>query len=206
MPKLSPLDAEAYSQQFSQLTDLLARQGTIEQESVGVVNELRRRGFDVGDTLSKAAAEKVTALATPILSAATPREAAADEMLKQMIIAIEDDLDRLFMQPMIVGLRKRLMADAKANVGILQLESMLATNRGKPRVDARASAQLAVGEEEDMLQGVQQLAQSYGKIQAGGGSGGFGGPLGVSPRPAPGAFALSSSSQLRLISHICLLG
>ncbi len=195
MPKLSPLDAEAYSQQFSQLTDLLARQGTIEQESVGVVNELRRRGFDVGDTLSKAAAEKVTALATPILSAATPREAAADEMLKQMIIAIEDDLDRLFMQPMIVGLRKRLMADAKANVGILQRESMLATNRGKARVDARASAQLAVGEEEDILQGVQQLAQIYGKIQAGGALGALGALEALPREPAPEIDALTTGSN-----------
>ncbi len=195
VPKLSAVDAAAYTQQFSQLTDLLARQGTIEQESVGVINELRRRGFNVVDILSKAAAEKVNSLVTPVLSAATPREAAADEMLKQMIIAIEDDLDRLFMQPMIVGLRKRLMADAKANVGILQRESMLATNRGKARVDARASAQLAVGEEEDILQGVQQLAQIYGKIQAGGALGALGALEALPREPAPEIYALTTGSN-----------
>jgi hypothetical protein len=45
---------------------------------------------------------------------------------------------------------------------------MLATNRGKARIDPRASAQLAVGDEQDILSGVQQLAQLYTMVQSGG--------------------------------------
>lgn len=98
---------------------------------------------------------------SPSLSSASPRVAAADQMLKKIILALEDDLDRAFIQPMIHDLRIRLTAE-KIRVGILQRESMLATNRGKARVDPNASAQLSVGETQDILAGVQQLAGDGG--------------------------------------------
>ena len=134
---LGPDDQLAYRQQHEKLLALQARQQTIEHESVNVVDQLRRRGYDVGDILSKVAAaqslgdptlaagtlREVKAALAPIISAATPCEAAADEMLKAMIIAVEDDLDRAFMQPMVRGLPERLIADAGVNVGIMQRES-----------------------------------------------------------------------------------
>jgi hypothetical protein len=45
---------------------------------------------------------------------------------------------------------------------------VLATNRGVARIDPRASTQLAVGDQEDILTGIQQLAQLYGAVQSGG--------------------------------------
>lgn len=96
------------------------------------------------------------------LRRATPRVAAADQMLKEMIIAVEDDLDRHFVQPMMVRLRDGLVKQYKGvGVGIIQRTSLLATNRALARVDAGGSAQLALGEETDIIEGVQQLANLY---------------------------------------------
>jgi hypothetical protein len=96
------------------------------------------------------------------LRKATARVAAADQMLKEMIIAVEDDLDRHFVQPMMLRLRDGLVRQYKGvGVGIIQRTSLLATNRALARVDASGSAQLALGEETDILEGVQQLANLY---------------------------------------------
>jgi hypothetical protein len=208
----SAADQLAYRQQLAQSMMLQARLQTIEQGSVKVVKELKSRGYDVGDILSKASVnnlddayalssgemQDVKSALTPVLSEATPSEAAADEMLKAMIIAIEDDLDRIFLQPMIQGLRERLIADTGVNVGIMQRESMLATNRGKARVDPRASAQLAVGEEEDILAGVQQLAQLYGAVQSGGALGALGALEQLPREPQPEIYALTTGNKFEV--------
>jgi hypothetical protein len=96
------------------------------------------------------------------------RTAAADEMLKQFIIAVEDDIDRAFIQPMIYRLRNRLMTETGVGVGIIERESLLATNRLVARIDPRATAQLQVGTETDLLGEAQQLAQLYFTVQSGG--------------------------------------
>jgi hypothetical protein len=206
---LPDADRITYRQKSKELSILKARQKTIEIESVDVLNDLRTRGFDVGDLVSRMAAlpdssdntaeiSRLMATLNPVLSSASPREAAADEMLKEMIIAIEDDLDRLFIQPMIRGLRTRLIADAGVNVGILQRESMLATNRGKARVDPRASAQLAVGEEEDILTGVQQLAQLYGAVQSGGALAALGALQQQPQEQQPEIYALTTGNKFEV--------
>lgn len=114
--------------------------------------------------LAKAETKAARALQKQLnpLRKATARVAAADQMLKEMIIAVEDDLDRHFVQPMMVRLRDGLVKQYKGvGVGIIQRTSLLATNRALARVDAGGSAQLALGEETDILEGVQQLANLY---------------------------------------------
>jgi hypothetical protein len=101
------------------------------------------------------------------------RVAAADQMLKEFNIAVEDDLNNLFIQPMIHRLRSRL-ARTSVNVGILQRESMLATNRLVARVDPRATAQLQIGDEQNILDSIQQLGQLYMAVQSGGALGALG--------------------------------
>ncbi|HTG92283.1 MAG TPA: hypothetical protein VL866_06840 [Pyrinomonadaceae bacterium] len=97
------------------------------------------------------------------------RIAAADQMLKEMIIAVEDDIERHFVQRMLNSLREKITREnIGVGVGVMQRTSMLATNRLLARVDPRASAQLAVGEEQNILQSVQQLAQIYLSTQAAG--------------------------------------
>ena len=113
------------------------------------------------------------------------RVAAADQMLKEMIIAVEDDIERHFVQRMLNRLRQNITrGKVGVGVGVMQRTSMLATNRLLARVDPRASAQLAVGEEQNILQSVQQLAQIYMTAQTGGALGVLG-ALDRQPREAP---------------------
>jgi hypothetical protein len=118
-------------------------------------------------------------------------------MLKEIIIALEDDLSRLFVQPMIRGLRVRLIAEG-VRVGILQRESLLATNRGKARIDPRASAQLAVGEEQDILTGIQQLAQLYTAVQSGGALAALGALQSHPREPQPEIYALTTGNKFEV--------
>ena len=119
-------------------------------------------------------------------------------MLKELIIALEDDLSRDFVQPMINRIRMRLAENKGVRVGILQRESMLATNRGKARIDPRASAQLAVGTEMDILTGIQQLAQLYAVVQSGGTLAALG-ALQQQPRePAPEIYALTTGNKFEV--------
>lgn len=124
--------------------------------------------------------EEINPLRTP-----NARVAAADQMLKEMIIAVEDDIERHFVQRMLNRLRDRITkGKIGVGVGVMQRTSVLATNRLLARVDPRASAQLAVGEEQNILQSVQQLAQIYLTTQTGGALGLLG-ALDKQPREAP---------------------
>ena len=111
------------------------------------------------------------------------RVAAADQMLKELIIAVEDDLDRSFMRPMLTRLRERA-ASRGVQVGFVQRTSVLATNRRVARVNPRASAQLEVGREQDVLQEAQQAVLFYAMAQTGGLIGAFG-LAGLQPKDKP---------------------
>lgn len=216
--KLPLEDQAAYARLDFQRLQLEARLGTILQFSGPVVEDLGAYGIDVtkmGAAISrlqqstgdrKAGQEYAQAMAgirltvakKTNLDTASPRQAAGDEMLKGMIIAIEDDLAKNFIQPMITRLRIRLTSEKGVNVGILQRESMLASNRGKARVDPSASAQLAVGDEEDILSSIQQLAQLYGTVQSGGALAALG-ALQAQPRePQPEIYALTTGNKFEV--------
>jgi hypothetical protein len=75
---------------------------------------------------------------------------------------------------------------------------MLATNRGMARIDPWASAQLAVGDQEDILTGIRQLAELYGAAQSGGVAAALG-ALQQQPRePQPEIYALSTGSRFQV--------
>jgi hypothetical protein len=216
--KLPLEDQATYVRLDFQRLQLEARLETILQFSGPVMEDLRAYGIDVtkmgaavtrlsqSPTDKKAAGEYAQAIGSirlavakkTNLGTASPRQAAGDEMLKGMIIAIEDDLAKNFIQPMITRLRTRLTSKAGVNVGILQRESMLASNRGKARVDPSASAQLAVGDEEDILSGIQQLAQLYTTVQSGGALAALG-ALQAQPRePQPEIYALTTGNKFEV--------
>ena len=201
----SPDAVGAYTRYAKEKNQLEARLKNIRADSVPLAQTLME---DYGLAPAFAKDEKgsefgklkfqVNLLRTQPLDTASPRQAAADEMLKEMVIAVEDDLDRVFVQPMIVRLRTRLTAQIGVRVGILQRESLLATNRGLARVDPRASAQLAVGEEQDILSGVQQLAQLYTAVQSGGAFAALG-ALQKQPRePQPDIYALTTGNKFQV--------
>ncbi|BCM88909.1 hypothetical protein IAD21_00751 [Abditibacteriota bacterium] len=125
------------------------------------------------------------------------RIAAADEMLKRMITAAEDDLDRQFISPSINDLRTTL-ANRYVNVGIVGRTSMLATNRSLSRVDPRASAQLEIGPEEDVLGATQQLAQLIVSSQTGGVLGGLSALGGVKREGPPELYGITSGATFEV--------
>jgi hypothetical protein len=216
---LSRADIANYDQLDNERLVLKARQQTIFGKSITLIPELKPYGLDFSDlermnfpggTAGAAYSEtadtykrmlkvaRLRVFESPGLNGASPRVAAADQMLKEMIIALEDDLARLFIQPMIKGLRNRLVSETRASVGVIERESMLATNRGVARIDPRASAQLQVGTEEDILSSVQQLAQLYTVVQSGGALAALG-ALQAQPRePQPEIIALTTGNKFEV--------
>jgi hypothetical protein len=114
------------------------------------------------------------------------RLAKLNELLKQMIYAVDKDLRAQIIVPMLSSIRDRLLQTKKIGVGVFQSTSILASNRLVARVDPRGSAQLTIGEETDVLQATVQLAQLYGAVQTGGLTGALGG-LDQLPKEAPPA-------------------
>lgn len=107
------------------------------------------------------------------IAEAGPRVAAADEMLKVMMGRLEDDLDGEYIQPMLKNVRRELVKQG-LTVGIVQRTSVLATNRLKARVDPKGMYDLSVGEQQDLLAGIGQLASIYMSAQTGGPLAAFG--------------------------------
>lgn len=101
------------------------------------------------------------------------RVAAADGMLDVFTKAFEDDIDREFVQPMLSDLRKKLRKTG-IGFGVIQRTSVLATNRLVARVDPRATSELSVGQETNLIQGLQQIAQLTLDARAGNVAGVFG--------------------------------
>lgn len=132
------------------------------------------------------------------LRTANAREAAADQMLKDMIIAVEDDLARLFVQPMLSDLREKLRSKTGIGVGILQRTSVLATNRLLARVDPRASAQLPLGEQTDVLGAAQQLAQIFFAAQAAGPLGALGALQALPRKPQAELYGLTTGNVFQV--------
>ena len=91
------------------------------------------------------------------LSQATPREAAADDMIKRMVITTEDDFDYFFVQPALEGIRQDVSRKG-IEFGSFQRESLLATNRLVARVDPRANADLELPAATNFLDEASQLA------------------------------------------------
>jgi hypothetical protein len=131
------------------------------------------------------------------LRTANAREAAADQMLKEMIIAVEDDLDRVFVQPMLQSLRKDLQRKG-IGVGILQRTSVLATNRLLARVEPRASAQLPLGQETDVLQAAQQLSEIFFAAQGGGPLGALGALQSLPRAPQAELYGLTTGNVFQV--------
>jgi hypothetical protein len=131
------------------------------------------------------------------LRTANAREAASDQMLKEMIIAVEDDLDRLFVQPMLRSLRQDLQRKG-IGVGIVQRTSVLATNRLLARVEPRASAQLPLGQQTDVLQAAQQLSEIFFAAQAGGPLGALGSLQSLPRTPQAELYGLTTGNVFQV--------
>ena len=111
------------------------------------------------------------------------RTAAANQMLKEFMIAVEDDVDREVVTPAINELQEGLRR-TRLRVGILQHTSVLASNRRIARVSPHATAELGLEGARDILNETLQLTQIYSAFQTGGTSALLGASLGL-PKEAP---------------------
>jgi hypothetical protein len=127
------------------------------------------------------------------------RVAAADGMLDVFTKAFEDDIDRHFVQPMLANLRNKLKKTG-IGFGVIQRTSVLATNRLVARVDPRATAELSVGQETNLIQGLQQIAQLTLDARAGNIAGVFGQLGQLASRKDEGAeiFGITSGSAFQV--------
>lgn len=104
------------------------------------------------------------------LARATPRVAAADEMIKRMIVVAENDLEEHVIAPHLKTIREQVHNN-RIELGTVQRESILATNRLVARVDPRASADLEVATQSSLMDAAAQLgnlvqaAQQTGALQ-----------------------------------------
>lgn len=133
-----------------------------------------------------------------ILRTANAQVARADMMLKQLIDAVDEDMDRHFIQPMMICLRQNLIKGKGISVGVVNRTSVLATNRLVARVDARSSAQLAIGDTQDALQAAQQLASLFLAAKTGGLLGGLNGLGGLKQRDTSEIYGLTSGSVFKV--------
>ncbi|MGV3721781.1 MAG: hypothetical protein ACO1SX_12790, partial [Actinomycetota bacterium] len=105
--------------------------------------------------------------ATTRTPADNAREAVINDQLKAMVQGVDDDMRRLFIEPMFDRIRKRIVKE-DVGVGVVNRTSVLGSNRLVARVDPRASANLAMGDDLNVLEGALQLFQFGGGIAAGG--------------------------------------
>jgi hypothetical protein len=120
-------------------------------------------------------------------------------MLDVFTKAFEDDVDRHFVQPMLKNLRYKLRKTG-IGFGVIQRTSVLATNRLVARVDPRATAELSVGQETNLIQGLQQIAQLTLDARAGNIAGVFGQLGQLASRKDEGAeiFGITSGSAFQV--------
>lgn len=78
------------------------------------------------------------------------RIAAADEMLKRIMIALEDDLQSRYVIPELTNIKKMLNSRA-ISVGKIDRTSVIATNRYAARVEGNATAELDLAGQERLI-------------------------------------------------------
>lgn len=94
-------------------------------------------------------------------------EAVINEKLKVLLGNANEDLQRIYIEPMYSSIRKKLR-NKGLQVGILQRTSILASNRRLSQVDPRASASLEVTKRQDILKAALQLGEILSTAETGG--------------------------------------
>src|SRR5262249_47490528 len=92
----------------------------------------------------------------------------------------------------------KLAKTKNLHVGVLQRTSVLATNRLVARVDPRASAQFALGEEQDILQSIMQLGEIYLAAQTAGVFGTLNVLNAQKREPPPEIYSLNTGSEFKV--------
>jgi hypothetical protein len=103
-------------------------------------------------------------------------ESAVNLTFRRYVEQVNRDLTEAFVKPTFRDLNMTLLNE-HLGVGVIQETSILASNRLVARVDPRGSAQLAVGQEKNLLEAAIQLTNLFGLAGKGLVSGAGGNPL-----------------------------
>jgi len=129
------------------------------------------------------------------------RTAAANQMLKEFMIAVEDDVDREVVTPAINQLQEGLRR-TRLRVGILQHTSVLASNRRIARVSPHATAELGLEGARDILNETLQLTQIYLAFQTGGVSALLGASPGLPKEAPPSIYAVTAGNTFQVTPFV----
>ena len=119
------------------------------------------------------------------------REAAANETIKRALKAVDEDLQQLFIEPMIERIRVSIHNSDGVSVGVFNRTQIIASNRLVARVDPTSSSTLNLAAKEtNILEETLQLAQLVGQVQSGGALTALTGLKGLKPttKPEPPAY------------------
>jgi hypothetical protein len=188
-------------QQRLRVTTSVVQRNNIQDEARVILSWLHfALGVDVNSILTPGLVTEVEVLARKnnVLRTANAKVASTDLMVRQMINEVDSDISFLFVQPMVDCLRRRLVTERGISVGIVNYTSVLATNRLVARVNARSSAQLTVGEEQNVLAGVQQLASLLLSAQTGGILGGVNALSGIPQKQTSEIYGINNGSLFKV--------
>lgn len=121
-------------------------------------------------------------------------ESAVNLTFRRYLEQVHRDLNDVYVKPAFRRLNERLLKE-HLGTGVLQETSILASNRLGARVDPRGSAQLAVGEEQNLLEAARQLTNLLGVAGKSFATGITGNPLSLAGGPAAPAFSTLSGAQ-----------
>ena len=129
------------------------------------------------------------------------REAAANETIKRALKAVDEDIQQMFIDPMLDRVRIDISVEG-VSVGVFQRTQVIASNRLVAKVDPAASSTLNLaGQETNALQEVLQLAQLVAQVQTGGlltALGGFQKNTAQEKATPPAFYGITSGNTFRM--------
>ena len=128
-------------------------------------------------------------------------ESAVNLTFRRYIEQVNRDLTETFVKPTFRNLNEKLLQE-HLGVGIIQETSILASNRLVARVDPRGSAQLAVGEEKNVLEAAIQLTNLFGLAGKGLVSGAAGNPVALAGSGGTSSILSSAQSVLGALDQL----
>jgi hypothetical protein len=126
-------------------------------------------------------------------------ESAVNLTFRKYLEQVNRDLSDVYVKPAFRRLNERVL-DKRLGTGVIQETSILASNRLGARVDPRGSAQLAVGEEVNLLESARQLTGILGSVGQGFATGVFGNPASLAGGHGAAASSTLTGAQSALNS------
>lgn len=99
------------------------------------------------------------------LTLARPRVAAADEMIKRLILATESDIEYYFVKPALEAVRSQVRSHG-VELGVLEQQSILATNRLVARISTNVTSSVALAGATDLRDDASQLTSLLNAFKA----------------------------------------